>query len=465
MSYESRIGWRYLYRGSLDRRHLWGLALFSGMTALGLLLSLLISGGSGWGIAMTGMGMMGMVLFGLLAVFSVFSTVSVFGVVLGVSAMTLVLAVTSGFQQEFQDKVLGVNAHVIIRKNNNFSDYRHVETLARSIDPNVLAVQPFIFTEMQVTQGPGHVAGVAVKGIDPGRVNTVLDLHQYMLEGSVKSLGRPRKEGEPPRVIIGKMLAEKLNAKTGDRITLVRPPMRRIKKDDWQSLADAMQNTEFQVAGIFYSGFAEYDQRLMYTSLFDMQKMLDLGDKVTGVELKLRDVSGAVDIVKKMEVALGDGPWQIDDWHSLNKPLFMALTMQKVLLVIVLTLIMVVAIFNMVSALTMMVTDKTREIAILRSMGSSSLAIGRVFQTVGLGIGGVGTLCGLSIGLTLCKLLQRYNYRLDPKVYNIDRLPVTINLSEVLLVGIGTMLIAGVATWFPSAKAASLSPVEGLRYD
>ena len=467
MSYESRIGWRYLYRGELDHRHLIGLAIFVAMTALGLGLALATNGGSGWGIILTGLGMMGSVLFGLLYVFSVFSTVSVLGVVLGVAAMTLVLAVTSGFQQQFQDKVLGVNAHVIIMKNNHgFSEYRDIEKMAWEVDDNVIAVQPFIFVEMQVTQGQGHVAGVAIKGIDPKRMNSVLDVHKHMVEGDVASLGRvPASEDAPPPIIMGQVLAEKLKTKIGDRVTVVVPPIRKIDTSDWQSLAESMQSIEFEVTGIFYSGFAEYDQRLMYAGLADMQKLLDFGDKVMGVELKLKDVSRGAEIADKLEKQLGGVPWTVQDWHELNRNLFTALTLQKIALVIVLTLIMAVAIFNMVSALTMMVIDKTREIAILRSMGTSSVGIGRVFQTVGLCIGGVGTICGLGIGLTLCELLQRYNYRLDPKVYLIDRLPVSVNMSEVLWVGAGTMLISAIATWFPSSKASSLSPVEGLRYD
>ncbi|MCP4447501.1 MAG: ABC transporter permease [Myxococcales bacterium] len=466
MSYESRIGWRYLYRGELDRRHLYGLAIFAAMTALGLGMALATDGGSGWGIILTGVGMMGAVLFGLLWVFSVFTTVSVLGVVLGVAAMTLVLAVTSGFQQQFQDKVLGVNAHVIIMKNNHgFSEYREIEEMAWKIDSDVIAVQPFIFVEMQVTQGQGHVAGVAIKGIDPKRMNSVLDVHKHVVEGSAESLGREQDEDAAPPIIMGQVLAEKLKTKIGDKVTVVVPPIRKIDTSDWQSLSDSMQSIEFEVTGIFYSGFAEYDQRLMYAGLSDMQKLLDFGDKVMGVELKLRDVSRGAEIANKLDKQLGGVPWSVQDWHELNRNLFTALTLQKIALVIVLTLIMAVAIFNMVSALTMMVIDKTREIAILRSMGSSSIGIGRVFQTVGLSIGGVGTVCGLTIGLTLCELLQRYNYRLDPKVYLIDRLPVSVDLREVLMVGAGTMVISAVATWFPSSKASALSPVDGLRYD
>ncbi len=471
MPFESRIAWRYLYRGEGQKSQLIGLAGFLVMTALGLGLALVTDGGSGWGIILTGVGMMGTVLFALLWLFSVFTTVSVLGVVLGVAAMTLVLAVTSGFQQQFQDKVLGVNAHVIIMKNHQgFSEYREIEEIAWKSDDDVIAVQPFIFVEMQVTRGRGYLSGVAIKGIDPERMNTVLDVHKQMIEGSVETLRRKVDDEHPdPPIILGQVLAEKLKAKIGDKVTVVVPPIHNVDTSNWEAMAAATQSVEFEITGVFYSGFAEYDQRLMYISLDACQNLLDFGDKVMGVELKVKDVSRANEISDKIGNTLSHRPdgiaWTVQDWHELNKNLFAALTLQKIALVIVLTLIIAVATFNMVSALTMMVIDKTREIAILRSMGSSSAGIGRIFQVVGLCIGGVGTLCGLIIGLTLCKLLSLYNYRLDPKVYLIDQLPVSVNIDEVILVGVITMIISAVATWFPSRKAAALTPVEGLRYD
>lgn len=471
MPFETKIAWRYLYRGEGDRGQLIGLGIFVLMTILGLSLALVTDGGSGWGIILSGVGMMGSVLFALLWLFSVFTTVSVLGVVLGVAAMTLVLAVTSGFQQQFQDKVLGVNAHVIIMKNHQgFSEYREIEKIAWAADSEVIAAQPFIFVEMQVTRGMGYLSGVAIKGIDPERMNSVLDVHEQMVEGSVETLGRKVNENNPaPPIVLGQVLAEKLKATVGDKVTVVVPPIRNIDTSDWEAMAEATQSIEFEITGIFYSGFAEYDQRLMYISLSAFQKLLDWEDKVMGVELKVSDVDRADEIADKIGGILSqrsDGmAWTVQDWHELNKNLFAALTLQKVALVIVLTLIIAVATFNMVSALTMMVIDKTREIAIMRSMGSSSAGIGRIFQVVGLCIGGVGTICGLTIGLTLCKLLSMYNYRLDPKVYLIDQLPVSVSVSEVVLVGVITMFISAVATWFPSRKAADLTPVEGLRYD
>jgi lipoprotein-releasing system permease protein len=218
------------------------------------------------------------------------------------------------------------------------------------------------------------------------------------------------------------------------------------------------------VAGIFYSGFDEYDRRVLYIPLSEAMELYGQRKQVQGIELKLADVERAGVISAKLEQKLGDA-FQVQPWDELNRNLFTALTLQKIVLVIILTLIIAVAAFNMVSALTMVVIDKTREIAILKSMGATSSGIARLFQVVGLVVGGIGTGSGLIIGLVLCAVMSRYNYPLDPRVYLIDRLPISVNPFEVALVAGITMVIAALATLFPAAQASSLTPVEGLRYD
>jgi lipoprotein-releasing system permease protein len=184
-----------------------------------------------------------------------------------------------------------------------------------------------------------------------------------------------------------------------------------------------------------------------------------------GVELKVKDVDRASEIASKLERALGGPPYQVQDWYELNHNLFTALNLQKLALVIILTLIIIVAAVNMVSALTMMVTDKTREIAILKSMGATNGGISRIFQVVGIAIGSAGTLIGVGIGLATCYVVSSYGYHLDPKVYLIDRLPIDVRYYEVLIVAGITMAISIVATVFPASSASALRPVEGLRYD
>jgi lipoprotein-releasing system permease protein len=465
LSYEVRIGWRYLYRGAGARKHAIGLFASLLLAALGSALFFTSSGSSGLGVIALAAGMFGAVLFALLYVFSVFTTVSVLGVVFGVAALTVVLSVTTGFQQQFRDKVLGVNAHVIITKNtNDFVEYEEVEKLAWKVDPEVIAVQPFVFVEMLVTRGKGDVSGVAIKGVDPNRLTKVLDLHKHMIEGSVDALKVRTKPGEPPPIILGKVLARKIKAGLGDELTVV-APLSNVDVSNWTAKGTAPKSRTFKVAGIFYSGFDEYDRRLMYITLADSMELWGQGNQVLGVELKVANVDRADEIARKMEAKLGNGHYLVQDWNELNRNLFTALTLQKIVLLIILTTIIAVAAFNMVSALTMMVIDKTREIAILKSMGATSGGIARLFQVLGIAIGGVGTVFGLAIGLTLCEVVARYNYRLDPKVYLIDRLPISVSPFEVALVAVITMAISILATLFPAAKASSLTPVEGLRYD
>jgi lipoprotein-releasing system permease protein len=484
--YEATIGWRYLYGGKRDKV----MQLFALAGVLGIVVGVVTlgvsDGASPIGVGILVISMVWTVVFTLLSLFTVFTSVSMLGVVLGVAALTVVLAVTTGFQKQFRDKVLGVNAHVIVLKSQTtFAEYRDVMKTAREIDPDVLAVQPFIFAEMLATNGKGALSGVAIKGIDPKLVRGVLDLEKHMVQGSVDSLlieacppgdaasipagatasvlDKPKCMTNPP-IIMGKELAHKLKAKIGDVVTVV-VPLSNIDLDAWRARSSAPRTRKFTVTGIFYSGFDEYDRRLMYTSLIDTQDLGGRGDQVMGVELKVKDVDRADEIAKRLEKALGGPPYQVQDWYELNHNLFMALKLQKLALVVILTLIIVVAAVNMVSALTMKVTEKTREIAIMKSMGSSSSSVALVFQVFGVAIGAGGTVIGVAIGLATCYVMSRYGYHLDPKVYLIDRLPIEVRPLEVVLMAGVTMAISVIATLVPSQSAASMRPVDGLRYD
>jgi lipoprotein-releasing system permease protein len=335
---------------------------------------------------------------------------------------------------------------------------------ASQIDSDVLAVQPFIFAEMLVTRGKGELSGVAIKGVDPKLVSGVLDLDHHMIEGSVASLDQPPSPGQPSPIIMGKELAHKLKAKLGDDVTVV-VPLSNIDFDTWRAKSSAPRTRKFRVTGIFYSGFDEYDRRLMYTSLQDTQDLVGRGDQVMGVELKVKDVDRAKTIAEKLDKALGGPPYEVQDWYELNHNLFTALNLQKLALVVILALIVLVAAVNMVSSLFMTVTEKTREIAILKSMGSTSRSVSWVFVIEGSAIGAVGTIVGVAIGLVTCHVVSAYGYHLDPKVYLIDRLPIDVRPMEVVLVIVLTMVISLIASIVPALQAAALTPVEGLRYD
>lgn len=465
MSYEWKIAGRYLYAGRFERGNFAGAALSLLVAGFGLGMLVLMGGGSAVGVIMFVLGMLSAAVFSLLSFLTVPTSVAVFGVSLGTAALTVVLSVTSGFQDQFRDKVLGVNAHVIIMKSStDFAEYREVMETARKIDGDVIAVQPFIFVEMLATTGKGRIAGVAIKGVDPTLVTSVLDLEKHMIDGSISSLRETPREGELPPIIIGKELAHKLRIKAGDDVTVV-IPMSNVDHETWRTTAAAPRTRRFRVTGVFYSGFDEYDRRLMYTSLAETQALLDRGDKVMGVELKVRDVERAAAIANKLEARLGEPPFQVQDWYELNHNLFKALTMQKIALLIVLTLIIAVATVNVVSAMVMMVTQKKQEIAMLKSMGAPSTEVGWVFAIFGTAIGAIGTTIGIGLGVATCVVVRGYGYRLDPKVYLIDKLPISVHPLEVVVVAVVTMTLCIGAALLPAFKAAALRPVEGLRHD
>ena len=465
MSYERQIAGRYLYAGRFERGTLIGAVLSLMVAAFGLGILIFLGGGSAIGVIMFILGLLSAAVFSLLSFLSVPTSVAVFGVSLGTAALTVVLSVTSGFQDQFRNKVLGVNAHVIIMKSStDFAEYREVMDTARKIDSDVIAVQPFIFVEMLATTGKGRIAGVAIKGVDPERVGGVLDLEKHMTHGSVAALSVKPAEGELPPIILGKELARKLRIVPGDDVTVV-VPMSNVDLETWRTTSAAPRTRRFRVAGIFYSGFDEYDRRLMYTSLAETQALLDRGDKVMGVELKVKDVERAREIAAKLEKRLGEPPFQVQDWYELNHNLFKALTMQKIALLIVMTLIIAVASVNVISAMVMMVTQKKREIAMLKSMGAPSHEVGWVFAMVATAIGAIGTTIGISLGVATCIVVRGYGYRLDPKVYLIDQLPISIHPFEIILVAGVTMILCVLAALIPAIKGASLRPVDGLRHD
>jgi lipoprotein-releasing system permease protein len=464
---ELAIAWRYLYR----RRHsktIFMLSLFFLAMTLATQIAFFVWKPTLLGAILTLPTTILMAMFLELNLFSVFTTVSMIGVMLGVAALVVVSSVTSGFQQSFRQKVLGVNAHVLVLKYGlDFNEYRDVmkKTLA---EPHVKAAAPFVFNEMMLAHGPA-LSGVLIKGVDPKLAPTVIDISEKLTFGSFADLAErhaPNDGGAPlPSMFVGKELAKKIKAKLGDRVRVVSPKAN-FDPGAWNSVrGEAPAVHEFRVAGIFYSGFDEYDRRLCYVTLADGQELVGQGDVVMGVEIKIDDIGRAQEVSKKLLQQLGGTPFRVIDWEELNHNLFAALKMQKQALILFLTLIVIVAAFNIVSALTMLVIDKTKQIAIFKAMGMTEAQVGQIFTWVGLIIGVVGTAAGIGLGLLVCAVVQRYGYALDPKVYLIDRLPVRISYDEIGFIGAITLVICGLATVYPQVKAARMRPVDGLRYE
>lgn len=427
---------------------------------------------------------------------SVITVIAVVGVTLGVAALAVVVSITTGFQQEFKRKVLGVNAHVLVLKyGTDFSEYPEVMEAARRIR-GVTGTAPFVINEMMILKG-NEISGVLLKGIDPNVVGTVLDLPGHMVSGSLRGLRlagagppAPRHEIRPgsqedrdepaptpapspepasppdgplPGIVIGHALATQLDAHIGDQVRVI-SPMSGLDLALWAPGTSTPKARDFRVIGVFNAGFDEYDTRLVYVDLFEAQRFYDQGDVVTGVELKLRDMDQARAVADALRRRLGDGPYQVIDWEELNHNLFTALQIQKLGLSFVLTLVVVVAAFNVVGTLLMVVLDKRREIAILKAMGARNGGILGIFLLQGTVIGSLGTLFGVGLGLSACLLLRAYGFPLDPGVYLIDHLPVEIDAMDFVYTGIGTLVICFIATIPPAIWAAHLLPVDGLRH-
>ena len=433
------------------------------------------------------------------------TAIAVFGVAIGVATLLVIVAISSGFLSTFRDKVLGVNAHVIVLKSTSaFPEYREVMKISESVG-GVTATAPFIINEMMIVKG-NNISGILLKGVDPELLTEVLDLERYMEEGGLEGLripgaqparpregpdvpvsppGREEKETEDvveeamdgevveakavdpsglPGIVIGRSLAENIGAKLGDALRVV-SPVAGLDTSFWAPGVDASRSLDFRVTGIFYSGFDEYDSRLVYVDLYEAQKFYRHGDSVTGVEMKVADIDEARQIAIDLEHRLGGGLYRTIDWEELNHNLFTALRVQKLALTVVLLLSVLMAALNIISTLIMLVMDKRKEIAILKSMGARKAGIMGIFFLTGTAIGLLGLVLGMALGYGACRLLIAYGWPLDPKVYLIDRLPVEISPSDYVVTAIVTMAICTLFTLVPSWHASLYRPVDGLKHE
>ena len=516
------------------------------------------------------------------AFISVGTAFAILGVCLGTTALSTVLSVTGGFRAEFREKVLGVNAHVLVLKySSDFPEYREVMKLMESV-PGVIGIAPFVINPMMITHGNRTATGVLLKGVDPDRLAQVLDLPRHMVEGSIAGLrvagakppdrrhssmdfdlprAPPLSPPSPPAVgsggldsddldqAIEAMLAKRTDQKralqpaasadtapvagavpgpegdAGVRILAKGAPVGTVqpeagyasvlpdddavpdevspdpckdtgattkmpgivlgatlRKTLGVNVGDCLQVTsptigfsfsggamhppvakQFRVTGIFEAGFDQYDSKLVYTDLYEAQAFYDSGDTVTGVEMKVNDIDGARRISGLVSEKLNNAIYHVLDWEQLNHGLFMALRIQQILMSLVIALIMVVAAFAVIATLIMVVLDKKREIAVLKAMGATDWGLLRSFLYQGLIMGILGATSGLGLGFVVCKWILVYGFPLDPKVYFISKLPVTIKPWEFALTGLFAICVCLVATVWPALYASRLRPAEGFR--
>jgi lipoprotein-releasing system permease protein len=397
------------------------------------------------------------------AVISLITLISSGGVALGVMALIVVLSVMSGFEKDLRDKILGTNAHVVLLRFGE-GGITDVDKLLPRITPlpHVAAAAPFTLHQVMLTSRHG-VMGAVLRGIDPEREGQVTDLARNMKKGSLDALSR---DGEG--IILGKSLAASLGISVGDPVNVVSPVGGGVTP-----LGMAPRVKQFTVVGVFEAGMYEYDAGLAYISIPAAQTFFRMGKSVTGVEIKLDDIYQAPQVAGQMQEELRF-PFYTRTWMEMNKNLFSALKLEKTVMFIILVMIVLVAAFGVVSTLTMLVMEKTREIAILKSMGATAAGIMRIFILDGVVIGAVGTLVGLLGGLVVTKNLDRIVsfvervFGIDAfpgDVYFLDKLPHQINAPDVVVVVIVSLSISFLATLYPSWQASRLNPVDALRYE
>ena len=391
------------------------------------------------------------------AFISVITLISVAGVMLGVMAMMVVLAVMTGYGTDIKSKILGANAHIRVMSRTGKLD-QHDKVMAKiEAVEGVTATAPFIYSQVMLRHGP-RVSGAILRGIDPLRAGRVVDLEKSVKETDLRAL----EGGEaPPGIILGKELSRLLAAYPGDEAYIVSP-----FGGSLTPIGDRIPHMKrFKVVGLFDSGMYDYDTSFAYVSIESAQEFLRLGKSVHGIEVKVDDIYAVDKISKSVLERLGAGYWT-QDWMEMNKNLFSALKLEKVVMFIILVLIILVAAFNIVSTLIMMVMEKNKDIAILKSMGASNRSVMKIFMLDGLVIGVVGTVLGIMGGAVLCFLLKRYEFvKLPSDIYYISTLPVRVQVVDVALIALSAIAISFLATLYPSYQASRLDPAAAIRYE
>lgn len=399
---------------------------------------------------------------------NVIAAISMLGVAVGVAALIVAMGVMNGFSTDFRQRILGVNAEVLVQ-----GYTQRVEEVRRKIlaVPGVRAATPHIYTELMLSTS-SKVKGILLRGIDVKTAPEVITALSKLEGGSLASLGPeggavfhepgdsgPEEGKRLPAIIIGKQLAERMDIRLGQRIFLLAP------SGTAGSAGYSPRIKPFIVSAFFDTGMADVDLYFAFTGIEAAREMLGLrqGEWVSGFEVTVNDVFAADEAAEKIRQALGP-EFDVYSWTETNPQLMAALKLEALALGIVLTLLIAVGSFSIITTLIMLVMDKTKDIAIMMSMGATRAAIRKIFMFQGLIIGALGTASGFAIGLTLCFLLKRYKFiKLPPGAYLTDYVPVLLEAPELIMIALGTVVICWLATLYPARQAARLIPVEALR--
>ena len=404
---------------------------------------------------------------------SIITFISVAGIFLGVAALIIVLAVMNGFETDLRNKILGINSHVLVMEYSGAM--RNHPKVMREVAqiPGVVASTPFIYSQAMLKRG-GSVTGIVLRGLSTEDALKVIHLGKIR-EGKFEDLVHEKRNLPAlkpeltglPGILVGRELAKNLGVFLHETVHVVSP----------SGLATPMgmvpRMKPFLVVGIFESGFFEYDSTLAFISLKDCQEFLGMGETVTGIEIRVDDIYRADRIAKQIEQKLGFPYWG-RNWMEMNKNLFAALKLEKRVMFIILSLIVLVAAFNTISALIMIVMEKNKDIAILKTMGATRTGIMKIFIFQGLIVGAIGTVLGCIAGLIVAFNLESisrfvenlFGFKILPgDVYYLSELPSQVNFGDVGIIILGTLLISFLSTIYPSWRASRLDPVEALRYE
>lgn len=426
--------------------------------------------------------------------------IAVIGVCLGVMALIVVLSIMSGFENDLKMKILGAHAHIVVGKHgDDFTEYGDVEGQLRDTKGTESAAA-FILGDAMVSTDAG-LSGTLVKGVEAADAEGTKALRATVTKGNFEYLVRPEeipgacpriafpppkaptattavKRGEPyelldpavrqpckdrrvlPGILIGRELSKTLRAYVGDTVKLVSPASEEIGP-----MGPTPKLRRFRVAGIFYSGMYEYDAKFTYIDMLQAQRFFGLRKRASGVEVKVEDIDDTARIVEEVKRRLGGHPYTVKDWRTMNKELFSALLLEKIAMFVALGMIVMVASFLIVAVLVMIVLQRKKEIAILKSLGASDASIMKIFVVQGLILGVGGALLGGLIGIGICLLVARYGVDLDPRIFYIERLPVVMDWGEIAGIAGSAIIMSYLATIYPAVTAAQHHPVEGLRDD
>ncbi|HUR92635.1 MAG TPA: ABC transporter permease [Gemmatimonadaceae bacterium] len=394
---------------------------------------------------------------------SFISMIAMLGVVVGVSALIVIIGVMDGLQHDLREKILVGSPDIRVLSYGSdlkIQDWRDVLAKVRRHD-GVVAAEPFVLTEAGMNAGRDYAGGVMLVGIPPQTRGAaeVTTIRSHVTSGDFRFASS---DGQRRGAVLGKLLAARFNAWPGDKINLISIANTKINAATGTFVPSVY---ELEVTGIAETGMYEYDDRYVYIDLALASEFAGLGESVTGIEVRTTDRWQASRIAGELTQMLGF-PYRTVDWEEQNRSLFQALKLEKLGMGVILLLIVIVAAFNIVSTLTMVVTDKTREIGILRAMGMSAGSIRRIFFAQGVFIGMVGTALGVVVGLTAAISMDRYKLiALDPAIYFIDHLPVMTSAMDVLWIVLASLAIAAVATLYPSIQASRLYPLEAIRHE